>query len=99
MAAALWWFFKSAEVALYLIIIIDFLGLLPTLHKTYKRPWTEGRIPWSIATAASLLNVVAIENWTPAISIYPIYVALTNSLIVAFIILPRYSQEQSVLDA
>lgn len=88
----LWWFFQSAELALYLIIITDFIGLAPTIYKTYKRPWTESKLSWTIAMIASALNVVAIENWSPAISLYPLYVVITNTLITAFILFPMHAQ-------
>jgi hypothetical protein len=87
-----WWVFQSAKLALYLIIITDFVGLAPTIYKTYKRPWTESRQSWVIALIASALNVVAIENWTPSISLYPIYVVLTNAFIVAFMVFPAHKQ-------
>lgn len=89
----LWWLLNSAQIALYLIIITDFIGLAPTIYKTLKRPWTESRSSWIIATIASALNVVAIEHWTPAISLYPLYVVITNSLITAFIVFPFYKKE------
>ncbi|MDB5195278.1 MAG: hypothetical protein JWO84_462 [Parcubacteria group bacterium] len=92
----LWWFLQSAEVALYLIIITDFIGLVPTIYKTYKRPWTESRLSWSIALIASALNVIAIEDWSPAISFYPFYVVITNALIVGFILFPRHREQQIV---
>lgn len=83
-----WWILQSAEIALYLIIITDFIGLAPTMYKTLKRPWTESKQSWVIALVASSLNIIAIEQWTPAIYLYPIYVLVTNALIVAFILFP-----------
>lgn len=87
-----WWILQSAEIALYLIIITDFIGLAPTIYKTYKRPWTESRLSWTIALAASALNVVAIERWVPAISLYPLYVLVTNAFIVGFIVFPMHTE-------
>lgn len=87
-----WWRFQSAEAALYLIILTDFIGLAPTIFKTYRRPWTESKLAWGIATVASALNVAAVEHWYPAIYLYPLYVAVTNALIAGFIFFPYFRE-------
>lgn len=84
----LWWLLQSAEIALFLIILTDFIGLLPTIVKSFKRPWTESRFSWGVAFVASALNILAIEKWTLPVSSYPIYVAITNGLITLFIFFP-----------
>lgn len=96
---AVWWLLQSAEIALYLIIVTDFIGLAPTIYKTYKRPWTENKSAWLIATLASALNVVAIEQWTLAIAGYPIYVVLTNALITGFILFPFFEESDAPQNA
>jgi len=88
-SALAWVFFNSAEIALYMIIIVDFFGLMPTIYKSYLRPLTENKTAWVLATAASLLNIFAIESWTLAISTYPIYILITNALVAYFLISPR----------
>ncbi len=84
-AGLILWFARSPQLALYTTIIIDFFGLLPTIIKSYQRPYTENRASWTIATIASLLNVLAIERWGVAIAVYPLYVFITNGLILYFI--------------
>lgn len=79
------WFAHSPQLALYTTVIIDFFGLLPTIIKSYRQPHTENRTSWTIATLASVLNVFAIETWTVAIALYPLYVVITNSVVVYFI--------------
>src|SRR6202051_975765 len=69
----LWWIARSAELALFLTISADFLAITPTIEKSYRRPWTENRTAWLMATAAALLNVLAVETWTVTIAAYPIY--------------------------
>lgn len=83
---ALWFLLGSAEIALYLIILTDLLGLAPTIYKAYKEPATESRASWTIATIASALNIAAVESWTFAIYLYPVYVLVTNGLILSFIL-------------
>jgi hypothetical protein len=81
-----WWLSKSAPLALALNIIIDFFGLAPTMYKSYIRPWTEDKKAWIIALVASLFNVLAVTKWVPIIGIYPVYIFVTNAIIVAFLV-------------
>lgn len=88
-SALAWALFNSAEIALFMIIVVDFFGLVPTIYKSYLRPWTENRTAWIIATIASLLNIFAIESWTFVIATYPLYVLITNALVAFFIVRSR----------
>ncbi len=88
-----WWFLQSAEVALYLLIVTDFIGLAPTIYKSYKRPWTESKASWVVAALASILNILAIESWTVSISSYPVYVAITNIAITTCIVFPFFKEQ------
>lgn len=88
-AAALWWFSGSALLALVFLVTMDLLGLIPTIYKSYLRPWHEDRTAWLVAFAASVIYILAIEQWTFAESFYPIYVLLSNGLILFFVMRPR----------
>ncbi len=87
-SALAWWLLASPQIALFLIILVDFFGLVPTIYKSYREPETESRISWSIALVASLLNILAIEVWVPEIAVYPFYVFITNLMITYFILRP-----------
>lgn len=87
--AVFWWVSGSAQLALFLTICVDFFGILPTVEKAYRRPETENRTAWLMATLAALLNVSAVRSWTLAIAAYPLYVLAVNALITLFIMRPR----------
>ena len=91
----LWWLLHSSEIALYTIIAVDLFGLSPTIVKSYREPESESKMAWAVATLASLLNIFAIERWTTAVYLYPIYVFVTNGLVL-FFILTRPHQSQSI---
>lgn len=76
-----WWFTRSAPFALALFTAVDFVGLAPTIVKAYRRPWTEKSAAWIVGTAAAFLNVLAIDNLAPEISLYPVYVFVTSALV------------------
>lgn len=83
-----WWLSRSAPLALALFTIVDLVGLAPTIRKAYLRPWTEASSAWAIGTLAGFLNVLAIDDWAPEISLYPLYVFVTSGLVAAFVARP-----------
>jgi hypothetical protein len=91
-SAVLWMYSRSAPTALALNIVIDFLGLLPTIEKCFRRPWSENRAAWCLAALATVLNVFAIDQWTFAHAAYPVYLLLTNCLITTLLLRPQLSR-------
>lgn len=68
-----WVVFRNAPASLYLGIVVDCFAALPTLKKAFFEPQTEDRLAWTISTAAMVLNVFAVDDWRPEISVYPAY--------------------------
>jgi hypothetical protein len=77
----LWFFSGSAITALYLFLIIDFFGTLPTIRKTYHFPEQENRLGWAIMVVANFINFFAIERLTFSLLVYPLYMFLSGSII------------------
>jgi hypothetical protein len=90
-SALVWRAVHSPVPGLVMNICTEVVGLVPTIHKAYHRPWTESRASWVLATTASLLNVLAIGDPRLVIAAYPLYVFLTNVLITYFILRKRAS--------
>lgn len=76
-----WSFTESAIIVLLINIFIDFLGIIPTIKKSYINPESEDYVPWLITTIASLLNILAIQDWVFSIYVYPIYMIVFNTII------------------
>lgn len=86
LSLVLWLIFKSPLVALLINIFIDFMGALPTIRKSYHRPEEENRVAWVLFLAGNTANLFAIETWSFAIAIYPIYMFLANGLITVLVL-------------
>ncbi|HWP61566.1 MAG TPA: hypothetical protein VN495_03110 [Candidatus Paceibacterota bacterium] len=89
LSAVLWVIVQSPLVALLLLVFTEFIGLIPTIHKAYRRPWTESTLPWAIGSLAAFLNVLAIPQWSFAIALYPFYIFATNLIVTAFLLRKR----------
>lgn len=76
-----WLVYDSPVIALYMNILVDLLGALPTLKKSFLRPESENRLSWLMTFVAAGFNVLAIELWEPAIFVYPVYACIMTGLI------------------
>jgi hypothetical protein len=77
----LWYVAKTPVVALLINIAIDLVGALPTLRKTWHDPGSEDRLAWGLFCAGNLLNLAAVERWSFAEAVYPVYlVGITGAV-------------------
>lgn len=91
----IFWFLSGYSLAILLInILIDLLGILPTVKKSYERPGSEESLPWFFTFISSILNVIAIETWDFNIWIYPIYMILINGMIATLLYFPNYGRKK-----
>ncbi|MFA6076942.1 MAG: hypothetical protein WC735_02600 [Candidatus Paceibacterota bacterium] len=82
----LWIIFNNPVVALVTNLAIDSFAIVPTIKKSYLRPEGEDFWAWFGTGLADSLNMFAVERFTFAILIYPIYM-LISDLIIIFILL------------
>ena len=84
----LWYFTKEPAFALFLIILIDLIGLNLTVIKTWKNPETENWVAWVMCAVGGFFGILAVGNNNFVLLSYPIYICLAN-LSVAIIIISR----------
>lgn len=80
---------KSPLVALLIIIGVDMIGYILTLIKTWEAPETETLSTWIIATAGSLFGFLAVSHPDFTKLVYPAYIVVGNSILIAVIISRR----------
>lgn len=83
----LWYFTRTAAVALFIIIIIDALGVYLTVRKVYEQPSTETVSSWALTLLAGVLAAVAVGGWNLVLLAFPIYIALAAASILGAIYL------------
>lgn len=89
----IWWLSGSALLTLLINIFIDFLGMTPTIVKSYYNPNSEEKFPWTLTFIANVLNIMAINEWQFSIWIYPIYMVIINGLLL-LILYTRFSKSR-----
>lgn len=78
----LWWqTTNDPAYGLYFAISADFIGMVPTLTKTYRFPETENWAFYGIDAVASACNILALKNWELASFAYPLYLLVINALV------------------
>lgn len=85
-SVALWLIFNNPVIALVMNLAIDSFAIIPTIKKSYLRPEGEDFWAWFGTGTADTLNMFAVERFTFAILVYPIYM-LVSDLIIIFILL------------
>ncbi len=84
----LWIIFGNPVIALVTNLAVDSFALVPTIKKSYLRPEGEDFWAWFGTGIADTLNLFAVERLTFAILVYPIYM-LVSDLIIIFILFLR----------
>lgn len=80
-AGLVWWLLNEPLFALIINLTMDWLGLMPTVRKSYHRPHTEQRLAWMCWFIGTFINLFAIDKWTIEIAFYPLYMAIGNGII------------------
>lgn len=86
----LWYLTNEPAFALFLIILIDIIGLNLTVTKTWKNPETENWVAWAVCGVGGFFGILAVGSFNFILLSYPLYICIANSF-VALIIVRRKS--------
>ena len=82
----LWYLTKEPAVALFLIIITDFIGANLTIQKSWRDPKSENWVGWAMCGVGGLLGTLAVGEWNIILLSFPIYICLINFLMAGIIL-------------
>ena len=91
----LWLLSGSPLVALLMNTVMDMLGAVPTINKVYRNPNSESLVFWSMSFTSALLNLFAIEWFSLASVVFPLYLFTLNIIILLLITRPKWSKTSS----
>ena len=85
----LWIIFNNPVVALVTNLVVDSFAIIPTIKKSYLRPEGEDFWAWFGTGLADSLNMFAVEKFTFAILVYPIYMLVSDLIIILILLLKK----------
>lgn len=91
----LWWVFNSPLIALVINLVVDFMGALPTIRKSYYEPEKEDKTAWAMGFMGNTANLFAVERWSFAIAVYPVYMFIGCGIITALVFFRPKGQKRS----
>lgn len=83
---------KDTHLSTVIAVIIDGIGTIPTLIKTYHHPDSETYIQWILAGIGGLFTILAVPRIDWVLFIYPLYIIAMNGAIVGI----KYTQEKKM---
>ncbi|HVA97033.1 MAG TPA: hypothetical protein VND99_05255 [Candidatus Acidoferrales bacterium] len=78
-----WLTTHDTRISTIYAVIIDGIGAVPTLIKTYNHPTSETYIQWVLSSLAGLLTLLSVPMSDWILLIYPFYVFLMDGAIVS----------------
>lgn len=89
LALALWFITSQPLPSIILITIVDMFGFLPTVRKAYVKPRQETLVTYEINSVKYILVVLALKTYTLVTTLFPLAVAVMNTVFVAMLIIRR----------
>lgn len=93
----LWYLTSNASTALYIIIVIDAIGVVLTVIKAYNDPSSETFSTWLLAGLAGVFASLAVGKFDYVLLVYPVYLFLMNCTVCIAMIVGRAKQRDRAL--
>lgn len=92
-SVALWIIFNNPVIALVTNLAIDSFAIIPTIKKSYLRPEGEDFWGWFGTGLADTLNMFAVERFSFAVLLYPIYMLVSDLIIIGILAVKKKRAE------
>lgn len=89
LALVLWLFAKQPVLSVIILSMADILGFIPTIRKSWKKPYEETLFSYQMNTFRFILALVALETYTIVTILYPLTWVIANGLFSIFLIVRR----------
>lgn len=88
-ALGLWFITSNPLLSVILITVVDFLGFVPTIRKSYRKPHEETLIHYVLAGLKFVLAIAALETYTLTTWLYPASLVAANLFFVVMLVVLR----------
>lgn len=80
-----WALTSDPTISVVIVVMIDLIGFIPTLRKTWKHPETENPILYSMNVSRHFLALGALQAYNIATMFHSLAMIVTNSMMTWFI--------------
>jgi hypothetical protein len=84
-----WAFTSDAFAGLLCFLAADVMGAVPTVAKVWREPYSEPLPAWLLWFAGSAFQLAAVERWSVAIALFPLYFFAGQLLIITLMLWRR----------
>lgn len=88
-----WLLTNDPTWSVIIAVVIDLIGFIPTLRKTWNFPKTETPLLYGMNVARHILMLFSLQAYNIATMLHSIAMIITNTLMTIFIMIPRKSSE------
>lgn len=88
-ALSLWLFAKQPILSVILVSTIDMLGFVPTIRKSWHKPYEETLASYLMNTFRFCLALLALDHYTIVTALYPLTWVIANGLFSTYLITRR----------
>lgn len=86
----LWPLTKAPLLSVILVTLIDTVGFLPTLRKSFRKPHEENLISFMLYALTYAMSIIALENYNFITVFYPAVIALSALSLAIMLIIRRH---------
>lgn len=88
-ALLIWFVTRGPLLSVILITMIDNIGFIPTLRKSYDRPFEETMSTFALSGFKWVLGLCALERFTVVTALFPLSIVVASWLFVVMLIVRR----------
>ncbi|MDD2822862.1 MAG: hypothetical protein PHQ59_02150 [Candidatus Daviesbacteria bacterium] len=88
-ALFLWLVIKQPVLSIILVSIVAVLGYIPTIRKSWNKPYSETLFSYQLNTFRHSLSFFALQEYSIITWLYPISLAIANGLFTLILIIRR----------
>jgi hypothetical protein len=93
MATGIWVFIKQPMISNLLMVAINTLANIPTIRKSWDKPYSETLITWELGAVRNSLGIMALANYSLFTWLYPATNLIINILVSSLLIIRRKHTE------
>ncbi len=86
---ALWVVIDQPIWSIILIVLTDVLGFIPTIRKSWNKPYSETVFTWQMGTIRHGVSIFALQQFNILTLLFPVVWTLCNFLFSIFLIIRR----------